>query len=121
MAASFYVWDAVQHNPQTTISTLEQAEYFATHPQDLGLTENLKNWLLDVEQIVTNPELSENFDESYRLTFLRYLLESTPNSHHAAPPVLPHFLQWQITKSNHNVSALLHPTYLSSGHLTAKY
>lgn len=25
--------------------------------------ENLKNWLLDVEQIVTNPELSENFDE----------------------------------------------------------
>ncbi len=63
MAASFYVWDAVQHNPQTTISTLEQAEYFATHPQDLGFTENLKNWLLDVEQIVTNPELAENFDE----------------------------------------------------------
>ena len=63
MAASFYVWDAVQHNPQTTISTLEQAEYFATHPQDLGFTENLKNWLLDVEQIVTNSELAENFDE----------------------------------------------------------
>lgn len=63
MAALFYVWDAVQHNPQTTISTLEQAEYFATHPQDLGFTENLKNWLLDVEQIVTNPELAENFDE----------------------------------------------------------
>ncbi|MFH7808982.1 hypothetical protein ACE01U_10045 [Acinetobacter sp. BSP-153] len=63
MAASFYVWDATQHNPQTTISTLEQAEYFATHPQDLGFTENLKNWLLDVEQIVTNPELAENFDE----------------------------------------------------------
>ncbi|MEG0343446.1 MAG: hypothetical protein RR633_14785 [Acinetobacter sp.] len=63
MAALFYVWDAAQHNPQTTISTLEQAEYFATHPQDLGFTENLKNWLLDVERIVTNPELAENFDE----------------------------------------------------------
>ena len=63
MAALFYVWDSTQHHPQTTISTLEQAEYFATHPQDLGLTENLKNWLLDVEQIVTNPELAENFDE----------------------------------------------------------
>ncbi|RLL47334.1 MULTISPECIES: hypothetical protein [Acinetobacter] len=63
MAALFYVWDAAQHNSNTTITTLEQAEYFATHPQDLGFTENLKNWLLDVERIVTSPELAENFDE----------------------------------------------------------
>lgn len=57
MSALFYVWDATQHNPQTVISILEQAEYFATNPQDLGFTENLKNWLLDMERIVTNPEL----------------------------------------------------------------
>lgn len=63
MAALFYVWDATQHHPQKTISTLEQAEFFATNPQDLGFTENLKSWLLDVEQIVTSPELAENFDE----------------------------------------------------------
>ena len=36
MSALFYVWDAEQHHFQTTISTLEQAEYFATNPQDLG-------------------------------------------------------------------------------------
>lgn len=63
MSALFYVWDATQHNPETTISTLEQAEYFATHPQDIGFTENLKNWLIEVEGIVTDPELAENFDE----------------------------------------------------------
>lgn len=63
MSALFYVWDAEQHHFQTTISTLEQAEYFATNPQDLGFTENLKNWLIEVESIVTNPELAENFDE----------------------------------------------------------
>lgn len=38
MSALFYVWDAEQHHFQTTISTLEQAEYFATNPQDLGFT-----------------------------------------------------------------------------------
>lgn len=63
MSALFYVWDAEQHHPQTTISTLEQAEYYATHPQNLGFTENLKSWLIEIESIVTNPELAENFDE----------------------------------------------------------
>lgn len=63
MAALFYIWDATQHHPQKTISTLEQAEFFATNPQGLGFTENLKSWLLDVEQIVTSPVLAENFDE----------------------------------------------------------
>lgn len=63
MSALFYVWDPKQHNPQTTISTLEQAEYFATNSQEIGFSENLKNWLLDVEQIVTKPELVDNFDE----------------------------------------------------------
>ena len=63
MSALFYVWDPKQHNPQTTISTLEQAEYFAINSQEIGFSENLKNWLLDVEQIVTKPELAENFDE----------------------------------------------------------
>lgn len=63
MAALFYVWDAKQHNPNTTITTLEQAEYLATNPQDLGFTQNLKDWMIDVEKIVTNPELAENFDE----------------------------------------------------------
>jgi hypothetical protein len=63
MSALFYVWDAEQHHPQTTTSTLEQAEHFATNPQDLGFTEKLKNWLIEIESIVTNPELVENFDE----------------------------------------------------------
>ena len=63
MSALFYIWDAAQHNPQTTITTLEQAEYFATHPQDLGFTENLRNCLTELKSIVTAPELAENFDE----------------------------------------------------------
>ena len=69
MAGLFYVWDATQHNPSTTITTLEQAEYFATNPQDLGFTENLKNWLVDVENIVSNPELTENFDEEIGIQY----------------------------------------------------
>ena len=63
MSALFYIWDVTQHHPNTIITTLEQAEFFATHPQDLGFTQNLKDWLIDVEKIVNNPELAENFDE----------------------------------------------------------
>ena len=63
MSALFYIWDVTQHHPNTIITTLEQAEFFATHPQDLGFTQNLKDWLIDVEKIVTTPELAENFDE----------------------------------------------------------
>lgn len=63
MSSLFYIWDAAQHHPDVTITTLEQAEYYATNSQVIGFTDKLKNWLLDVESIVTNPELAANFDE----------------------------------------------------------
>ena len=69
MSSSFYVWDAKQHHPDVEISDLQQAEYYATTPQKIGFTDKLKNWLLDVESIVTNPELAENFDEEIIKTF----------------------------------------------------
>ncbi|WP_252509308.1 hypothetical protein [Acinetobacter colistiniresistens] len=63
MSSLFYIWDAGQHHPDATIETLEQAEYYATNSQSTGFTDKLKNWLLNVESIVTNPELAANFDE----------------------------------------------------------
>ena len=69
MSSLFYIWDAGQHHPDATIETLEQAEYYATNSQSTGFTDKLKNWLLDVESIVTNPELAENFDEEIIKTF----------------------------------------------------
>ncbi len=69
MSSLFYIWDAGQHHPDATIETLEQAEYYATNSQSTGFTDKLKNWLLDVESIVTNPELTENFDEEIIKTF----------------------------------------------------
>lgn len=63
MSSLFYIWDAKQHHPDVTIETLEQAEYYATNSQSTGFTDKLKNWLLNVESIVTNPELAANFDE----------------------------------------------------------
>lgn len=63
MSSLFYIWDAGQHHPDVTIETLEQAEYYATNSQSTGFTEKLKNWLLNVESIATNPELAANFDE----------------------------------------------------------
>lgn len=69
MSSSFYIWDAKQHHPDVEINDLQQAEYYATTPQKIGFTENLKKWLLDVESIITNPELAENFDEEIIKTF----------------------------------------------------
>ena len=63
MSSLFYIWDAKQHHPEVTIDSLAQAEYYATNSQCTGFTEKFKNWLLHVESIMTNPELSANFDE----------------------------------------------------------
>ncbi|EOR08745.1 hypothetical protein MMP65_13690 [Acinetobacter sp. ANC 3926] len=63
MSSLFYIWDAKQHHPEVTIDSLAQAEYYATNSQCTGFTEKFKNWLLNVENIVTNPELAANFDE----------------------------------------------------------
>ncbi|MDO3666765.1 hypothetical protein [Acinetobacter higginsii] len=63
MSSLFYIWDATQHHPNISINTLEQAEYYATNSQAIGFTDKLKTWLLNVESIVTNPELAANFDE----------------------------------------------------------
>lgn len=63
MSSLFYIWDATQHHPNISINTLEQAEYYATNSQSTGFTDKLKNWLLSVESIVTNPELAVNFNE----------------------------------------------------------
>ena len=63
MSSLFYIWDAAQHHPEVSIQRLEQAEYYATHSQTLGLTDQFKNWLRAVEAIVTKPELAVNFDE----------------------------------------------------------
>ncbi|EPG39591.1 hypothetical protein F907_00897 [Acinetobacter colistiniresistens] len=63
MSSLFYIWDAKQHHPEVTIDSLAQAEYYATNSQCTGFTEKFKNWLLNVENIITNPELAANFDE----------------------------------------------------------
>ena len=63
MSSSFYVWDAKQHHPDVEINDLEQAEYYATHPQNIGYSENLEQCLRAIIKIVTDPELSENFDQ----------------------------------------------------------
>ncbi|WP_151716248.1 hypothetical protein [Acinetobacter sp. TUM15071] len=63
MSSLFYIWDAKQHHPEVTIDSLAQAEYYATNSQCTGFTEKFKNWLLNVENIVTNPELAANFDD----------------------------------------------------------
>lgn len=63
MSSLFYIWDANEHHPDVKITTLEQAEYYATHAQVTGLTDKLKKWLLAVESIVGQPELAVNFDE----------------------------------------------------------
>lgn len=69
MSSLFYIWDATQHHPNISINTLEQAEYYATNSQAIGFTDKLKTWLLDVESIVTDPELSVNFDEEIIASF----------------------------------------------------
>ncbi|MFI8011973.1 hypothetical protein ACIF8R_17645 [Acinetobacter sp. ABJ_C4_1] len=69
MSSLFYIWDANEHHPDVKITTLEQAEYYATHAQVTGLTDKLKNWLLAVERIVGQPELAANFDEEIISSF----------------------------------------------------
>ena len=63
MSSLFYIWDAKQHHPDVEINDLEQAEYYATHPQYTGYSENLAQCLRAIIKIVTDPELSENFDQ----------------------------------------------------------
>lgn len=63
MSSSFYIWDAKQHHPDVEINDLQQAEYYAITPQDIGFTEKFKQWLIEVASIVNNPELSDNFNE----------------------------------------------------------
>ena len=63
MSSSFYVWDVKQHHPDVEINDLEQAEYYATHPQNKGYSDNLEQCLRAIIKIVTDPELSENFDQ----------------------------------------------------------
>lgn len=63
MSAPFYIWDAKQHHPDVEINDLQQAEYYAITPQDIGFTERFKQWLIEVASIVNNPELSDNFNE----------------------------------------------------------
>lgn len=69
MSSLFYIWDANEHHPDVKITTLEQAEYYATHAQVTGLTDKLKKWLLAVESIVGQPELAVNFDEEIISSF----------------------------------------------------
>ncbi|MGK8801402.1 hypothetical protein [Acinetobacter seifertii] len=69
MSSLFYIWDANEHHPDVKITTLEQAEYYATHAQVTGLTDKLKNWLLAVESIVGQSELAANFDEEIISSF----------------------------------------------------
>ncbi|WP_288421408.1 hypothetical protein [uncultured Acinetobacter sp.] len=69
MSSLFYIWDANEHHPEVKITTLEQAEYYATHAQVTGLTDKLKNWLLAVESIVGQSELAANFDEEIISSF----------------------------------------------------
>ena len=63
MSSLFYIWDAKQHHPDVEINDLEQAEYYATHPQNKGYSDNLEQCLRAIIKIVTDPELSENFDQ----------------------------------------------------------
>lgn len=63
MSSLFYIWDAKQQHPDDQINDLEQAEYYATHPQDIGYSDNLEQCLRAIIKIVTDPELSENFDQ----------------------------------------------------------
>ncbi len=63
MSSSFYIWDAKQHHPDVEINDLQQAEYYAITPQDIGFTERFKQWLIEVASIVNNPELSDNFND----------------------------------------------------------
>jgi hypothetical protein len=63
MPPLFYIWDAKQHHPDVQINDLEQAEYYATHPQNIGYSDNLEQCLRAIIKIVTDPELSENFDQ----------------------------------------------------------
>ena len=63
MSSSFYIWDARQHHPDIEINDLQQAEFYAITPQDIGFTERFKQWLIEVASIVNNPELSDNFNE----------------------------------------------------------
>ncbi|MGB9039561.1 MAG: hypothetical protein WCC23_13750, partial [Acinetobacter calcoaceticus] len=69
MSSLFYIWDANEHHPDVKITTLEQAEYYATHAQVKGFTDKLKKWLLAVESIVGEPELAANFDEEIISSF----------------------------------------------------
>jgi hypothetical protein len=69
VSSLFYIWDANEHHPDVKITTLEQAEYYATHAQVTGLTDKLKNWLLVVESIVGQSELAANFDEEIISSF----------------------------------------------------
>ncbi|QNX86329.1 hypothetical protein [Acinetobacter seifertii] len=63
MSSLFYIWDANEHHPDVKITTLEQAEYYATHPKYTGYSKNLQQCLRSIIHTVTDPELVENFDQ----------------------------------------------------------